>query len=293
VRGAALLAGLVILLVAVQYALPGRALYHAGWYNLVLVGLGVWVLFVVRRDVPAVASPRARAGIWLFALGIAIVAFAGAADGLLGPDPHTVVGAPGASVPDADAGTTLAFPPLDRANDMPPVRWTATALIEAVPRTVVAIDARDARGGHLTVTQPSGSAFLSPVLLMQQTQAIGDDVLPYDSFALPGVHRIVKAVLFSRAQAASLPALAWAHQPVVLFDLEDETGASLPHAIGFAANGKTATIGGLRLTPHIVAYPAIRLVPIPDLEVVLVGAAALLIGLFLTLAPNRATMPQR
>ena len=58
-----------------------------------------------------------------------------------------------------------------------------------------------------------------------------------------------KAVLFSAAQAASMPALSMTHGPVVLFDLEDETGASIPHGIGIAPDGQFVLLGGLRLRP--------------------------------------------
>ena len=142
---------------------------------------------------------------------------------------------------------------------------TANAALRSVPRTVVEVDARDARGGHLTITQPNGSAFLSPVLLMQSTQTIYGLTLPFDSFALPGVHRIVKAVLFSQQEAASLPTLAAQGGAVVLFDMEDETGNELPHAIAIARDEQPARIQNVVLTPKILTYPAIMVAATPDL----------------------------
>jgi hypothetical protein len=163
-----------------------------------------------------------------------------------------------------------------------------------VPRTVVAVDARDARGNHLTITQPSGSAFLSPVLLMQQTQTIDGLTLPFDSFALPGMHRLVKAVLFTEQEAASLPTLAAQGQgAVVLFDMEDESGNELPHAIAIARDGKAAVIQGIRLTPTLIDYPAVLAVSVPDVPVVAIGILAAIGGLVLTRRPARVTMPQR
>jgi len=280
VSAATVLAALVVLGVIVEIVVPDRAIYHAGWYNVAIAALAVW----------AVASAR-RAPLLIF--GVGAIAFAGIASGLLGPDTRIVVGAPDTSVRVDEAGGTLAFPPaqadptvlLERGTSVQPIgvrRYTATALLRTVPRTVVAIDASDSRGAHLTLTQPTGSAFLSPVLLMQSTQTIAGLDLPYDTFAVPAAHRIVKAVLFSAAQAASLPALAAVHAPVVLFDLEDDTGAAIPHGIGVAPDGETISLGGLRLRPRVLSYPAIEVTSIPDVAVVAAGLLALLAGALLT-----------
>lgn len=278
----AVLAGaLVVIGVAAQIFVPGRALYHTGWYNVALAALAIWGIVATRRQP-------------LVAFGVAVIGFAGVASGLLGPDARTVIGAPGASVRVDEAGGTLIFPlvqdaastvTLERGSSARPIgerSFTATALLRAVPRSVVAIDASDQRGARLTITQPTGSAFLSPVLLMENTQNINGLNLPYDSFAVPAAHRIVKAVLFSQAQAASIPALANAHAPVVLFDLEDDTGTSISHGIGVARDGDTVVLGGLRLRPTVLTYPAIEVISIPDLAVVAAGALAMLIGLLLT-----------
>jgi hypothetical protein len=287
VSGSALAAALVVIGVAAQILVPNRALFHTGWYNVALAALAVSAAIGLRR------AP-------LIAFGVAVIAFAGIASGLLGPDPRTVIGAPGASVRVNEAGGTLVFPlvqadaatvMLERGPRAVPIgnhRFTATALLRPVPRSVVAIDAFDRRGAHLTITQPTGSAFLSPVLLMENAQSIDGLDLPYDSFALPAAHRIVKAVLFSQEQAASLPALVSANGPVVLFDLEDETGVSIPHGIGIARDGDTVALGGLRLRPTVLNYPAIEVLAIPDLAVVAAGALAILIGLLLLWRAHRS-----
>lgn len=277
---AALAGALAILGVAAQIFVPDRSLFHTGWYNVALAALAMWAILGLRR------RP-------LIAFGIAAIAFAGIASGLLGPDVHTVVGAPGASVRVDDVGGSLVFPLaqsdaasvlLERGSRAQPIggrRYTATALLQRVPRSVVAIDASDPHGAHLTITQPTGSAFLSPVLLMESTQNIDGLNLPYDSFAVPAAHRIVKAVLFSQAQAASLPALASASGPVVLFDLEDDTGVSIPHGIGLAQSGGAVVLGGLRLRPTVLTYPAIEVIAIPDLWVVAAGSLAIVLGVLL------------
>jgi len=291
VSAGTILAALVVLGVIAEIIVPDRAIYHAGWYNVAIAALAVW----------AIASERRKP---LVIFGVGAIAFAGIASGLLGPDTRVVVGAPDTSVRVDEAGGTLAFPPaqadptvlLERGASAQPIgarRYTATALLRSVSRTVVAVDATDSRGAHLTLTQPTGSAFLSPVLLMQSTQTIAGLDLPYDTFAVPAAHRIVKAVLFSAAQAASLPALAAAHAPVVLFDLEDDTGAAIPHGIGVAPDGHAITIGGLRLRPRVLSYPAVEVTSIPDLAVVGAGLLALLIGALLTRNAARGKIAQR
>ena len=267
-RSATLLAALVVLAVVFEVVLPGRAVYHAGWYNVGLAALAMWAIAGMRR------AP-------LVAFGVGAIAFAGIASGLLGPDTRTVIGAPGTSLKVDEAGGAMRFPPL-HAQPIAAWRYTATALLRSVPRTVLGVEAFDQRGAHLTITQPTGSAFLSPVLLMENTQTIAGFSLPYDTFAVPAAHRVVKAVLFSAAQAASIPALSTIHGPVVLFDLEDETGAPVRHGIGVAPDGQAVLLGGLRLRASVLSYPAIEVVSIPDLAVVAAGFLALFIGVLLT-----------
>jgi hypothetical protein len=279
VRSAALLAALVVLGVVIEVVAPGRAIYHAGWYNVALAALAIWAVASLRR------AP-------LMAFGVGAIAFAGVASGLLGPDTRTVIGAPGTSVRVDEAGGTLVFPLL-HAQPIGARRYTTTALLRSVPRTVVAIAAFDRRGAHLTITQPTGAAFLSPVLLMQNTQTIAGFTLPYDTFAVPAAHRIVKAVLFSAAEAASMPALSMVRGPVVLFDLEDDTGASIPHGIGVAPEGQLVRLGGLGLRASVMSYPAIEVTSIPDLAVIAAGFLAILIGALLTRRPWQGKIGQQ
>lgn len=289
---AAILGALVVIGVAAQILVPGNVLFHTGWYNVGLAAVAIWAGVNARR------TP-------LIAFGIAIIAFAGVASGLLGPDTRTVIGAPGASVHVDEVGGTLLFPLvqadassvlLERGPSAQPIgawRWTATAFLRRVPRSVVAIEAFDQHGAHLTITQPTGSAFLSPVLLMQSTQNIDGLNLPYDSFAVPAAHRIVKTVLFSQAQAASMPALAAARGRVVLFDLEDDTGVSIPRGLGIARDGGSVALGGVRLHPTVLTYAAIEVISIPDLAVVAAGALAILIGVLLTWRARRGKIAEQ
>lgn len=301
----ALLGAVILIFVGIEYVSPGGTLYHLGWYNVVIAAFAIWLVLSVRGAAKELQPGAQRAGAWLFCFGICAVAFAGVASGLLGPDDRLVVGAPGSALPDSSYGGTLLFPVLGGSDthvalesggherNVGGYTLTANAALRSVPRTVVEVDARDARGGHLTITQPNGSAFLSPVLLMQSTQTIDGLTLPFDSFALPGVHRIVKAVLFSQQEAASLPTLAAQGGAVVLFDMEDETGNELPHAIAIARDERPARIQNVVLTPKILTYPAIMVAATPDLAAVILGVVAAAGGLLLTRRSAQVTMPQR
>ena len=259
----------------------GEAIVHFGWFNVAIAALAIWAILRMRR------AP-------LIAFGIAAIAFAVVTNGLLGPDAHTIVGAPGTSVHVDEVGA-IAFPPLgaDRSPIGGDWRITMNAFLREVPRTVVGIEVSDARGAHLTMTQPTGVAFLSPVLLMQGTQNLDGLDVPFDSFAVPAVHRIVKAVLLTGPQVASLPRLAAFGGSAVIFDLEDDSGNDLSHGIGVAGNGETVVIDGIRLRPTILTYPAVRAIAIPNLGVVAAGLLSLIVGLLLTRRPRRGKIAER
>lgn len=269
-------AAIAIVLAAVAWievAIAGRDLYHAGWFNVALAALVVI----------CVAGARKRN--LLTALGAAVLAGATIANGLFAPDNHTVVGAPGQRVRVDDLGGTLAFPFAQPgaaqekvAFDGPPV---TTFVLRPVQRSVVYVEARDARGNHLTVTQPTGTAFLSPVLLMQQQQQIAGLTLPYDSFAVPAAHRIVKAVLFSPQQAAMLRGIEGLATSAVLFAVDDDSDRPLPHAIALCPDGQSVVIGGLSLHAAVLQYPALEIVPVPSLVALVLGTL-LVLGGFIT-----------
>src|SRR5947209_8442679 len=204
------LAAAVIVMAAAEYVAPGKSLYHYGWYNALFVALAIIALLRAR-------SIRTRAAASIVG-GTAIVAIAAAASGLLGPDTTTVIGAPGASVANGDLGGTLQFPVTadasgetvvrlvrgSHATDIGTRRYIANAVLWQEPRTVVYVEARDRRGNRLTVTQPAGSSFLSPVLLMQSTTQVAGMQVAVDSFTVPAANRTVKAVLFTPQQAVQL-----------------------------------------------------------------------------------------
>lgn len=279
----------------VELLVPGKDLYHYGWFNVLLAALIVVAILPLPKALRAMKTPRGRAGLAVCIAGCVIAGFASIASGLLGPDTQVLVAAPGASVRVDELGGSLVYPIassggasqsdvlLARGGRPQPIRgrkYVGPFLLETVSRSVVAVDVSDPRGGHLTITQPTGNTFLSPVLLMQAQQEIAGMTVPYDSFAVPAVHRVVKAVLFTPEQAARMPSLG-AAVAAVLFDVENDNEVEVKNGIGVARDGGHITLGGIRLQPHVFDYPAVRVVSVPDLRIVLLAVVLVLGGAFL------------
>ncbi len=260
-----IIGGALVLVALIELAFPGNPLYHYGWLNALLAALLV-VLLV-----------RTRAAIIASVFGVAIVAFATVASGLLGPDDQLVVASPGESVRLDALGESLAFPSDFNASPISGRVYRGAFVLEPVPRTVVRLEARDAHGGTLTITQPTGEAFLSPVLLMRSKQTIDGLTLPYDSFAVPALHRQIKAVLFDPADASRMSSLAPGYS--VLFDLQDDAQRQVPGGIGVAHDGETKNFGNLQLRPTVLQYPGVRVISVPDVRAVLAGSLIAIAGL--------------
>ncbi|MGH7708807.1 MAG: hypothetical protein ACREQ5_31005, partial [Candidatus Dormibacteria bacterium] len=155
------------------------------------------------------------------------------------------------------------------------------AVVQAEPHIAAFVEAWDPAMKHLTITQPAGSAFLSPVLLFPQTVTIVDQALPSDGFATPAREREVKAVYFSAVAAAR------AHRPepgpAILFAVDDQRSQRvLPGGIGFAASGETVALGGLRLRATLGSYPALVVSAAPYPPALGLGIALVLAGLIAT-----------
>ena len=272
-------------LAAAQDAFPGAPLYHQGWYN--AAGVALLVLAALQRK---------REKLALF--GCAAVVLAGAASGLMAPDTHTIVGAPGASVRDPDLGGTFVFPlngtniAFERSGSSVNVsggrRYTGGYVLWEEPRTVVYVSAADLHGNHLTITQPTNASFLSPVLLMQQSTSIAGMNVRFDTFSVPAADRQVKAVLFSPAQAAQLrtdPPIAG--KPALLFDVSDRADRQVPGGIGVAADGEQKRIGGLLLSGTAGSYPAVVVASAPYWPVLVLGIALVVTGAVRTAANGK------
>ena len=284
-RAFGLFAFAIVAMVAAEIVVPGKAIYHSGWYNTVLIAALV-ILGMLIRSTLANRSQIARFGIVCLASGVAIAGFTAIASGLLGPENHEVIGAPDSHVPAADFGGELAFPSLHRdgriggtvmlargshETSIGSWQYVGATILALHPRSVIMIEAGPASGGSLTITQPSGNtAFLSPVLLMRKTQMLPGMNLPFDTFALPAVHRIVRVVYFSAREVATQRALgraAFAHMSgaAVLYALETETGQDIPRGFQLAASGEPVSIDGLRLRGTVLQFPAVEIVSAPSM----------------------------
>lgn len=250
-----------------QDAVPGARVFHTGWYNALDVACIVMSGLALRHT-------RSAGMTAIFFGGVLIVA-AGAASGLMGPQTRTIVGAPGADIPVADAGGRFVFPMhgssailLERGSNGTAIgagrRYTGGLVLWERERTVAQISVADARGRHLTMTQPTNASFLSPVLLLQQRTSIAGMSLRYDTFNVPSLQKSVKAVYFSAGQLAKLHPGMGGGAPALLFDV-------VPGAIGMVPSGGSALIGGVRISAVVRTYPAVVLASAPFLPILVAG----------------------
>ncbi len=251
--------------------------YHAGWFNVAIVAVWIVAAWRARVRLRSNVPMQARVALAAIVLGSGMAGVATVASGLLAPDAQTIVGAPGQRVNVPGTGDWLAFPltgtqSQDGAVVLQRARGTLTLdrprqaggyVYRAIPRNVVSVDARDLSGNRLTITQPEGKLFLSPVLLMTQTQNISGLDLPYDGFSIPAARRNVKAVLFSPQAAAAVRSLPAGSGPAVLFAVDDERGQPLPHGIALSTGGAAVRAGNLLLAASAFQYPAIQIVSAP------------------------------
>jgi hypothetical protein len=282
--------------VLVELVLPGRGVYHSGWYNVLLAALTIVAVAAGRYVMKGAKDLRARLAVPAALLGTVALGLAGVANGLFAPDNHGVVGAPGERVRVEELGT-LAFPlasedraqaaavTLERPLHVPLAigespSYSGAFVLRALTRDVVYVEVSDLRGNRLTVTQPNGSVFLSPVLLMAHTQTIAGMDLPFDSFNVPAAQRAVKAVMFTPAQAAvMLHGTAPPGAGAVLFAVDDENDRVIPHGIAVSAGGAPVRIDGLLLRGAITSYPEIEVASSPNISVVAIGSLLMLAGL--------------
>lgn len=287
-----LLAGCVVIALAVllELVVPGQPIYQYGWYNALLAT--AFVVCAVRARGLARSGAAPALALLTVAVGTGALTIAGVANGLFAPDPQVVIGSPGASVRVDDLRGSLYFPlagtdpvvRLDRGGSVTEIgaggfHIAAAFALSQVSRQVLAVDVTDARGAHLTVTQPNGSAFLSPVLTMPTQQNIAGMMLPFDTFAVPAAHRVVKVVLFDRRHAEMLKTLPpGGSGGAALFSVSDENDRAIPHGIGLAPDGATVALGGLRLKGVAISYPAVRIAAVPVPLVLALGVLLLLGG---------------
>ena len=302
-KGALFAAACGIVLVGAQYLSPRWTGFHTWQYAALLALVAVTIL---AAQLGARKQPSAGAGRFAIAMfGALIVVVAGMASGLLGPDSETIARAPGTVAPLPDVGAAAFFPnvgPDAVARGNQPVilrrrsagtleitpgerRYVGTAALETEPHLAAFVEALDLRGNHLTITQPTNAAFLSPVLSFPQTVTVDGRALQVDAFAVPALHRQVKAFYFSPEMTAAVRDPAVTGRPALLFEVEDDAGKHLAHAIGFGPSGAEVTLGGARLRGTIGTYPALVLSAIPSIPATAFGVTLFLVGLIYALWP--------
>jgi len=283
----------VLALVCAQDVAPDAAAFHDWPYALLLAA----VLFLVLRArgrTPGTAGDFVRAG-------TAIVAFAGLASGLLGPETQRIARAPGTVAPLPDLRSAAFFPsagaaeiagaPLGiafRRRDAPAFeipsgghRLTGTFAIAVRPQPAAFVDVRDAEGRRLTVTRPTG-AFLSPVLGFPERVAIDGRTYAADGFSVPARRARVRAIYFpSERVTRASTRRALGGRPGILLAVDDEAGRPVSGGIGLAPSGKPVRVGGLRFLVTVGTYPELVVSATPATPAVELGTACIIGGFLL------------
>ena len=307
-RAAALVAAVVgITIVLAQDVAPGFALYHSWQYAVVLGIAATVVIGYVLGARKGTDGPLGTRLVVAMLGSLAIIA-AGIASGLLGPDTEVVARAPGTVAPIPSAGVAAFFPiagsdaiargdalvTLRRRNASALTlgrngrRYLGASVLTLVPKIAAYVEARDPKGAHLTITQPTNPAFLSPVLLFTQLVPIAGKELPADSFAVPALHRQIKAFYFAKGATTGMNAHGAGSGDALLFAVDDEAGHLLPGAIGFDPAGSMLEIGGVRLSGALGTYPALQVAAVPEPLALWAGGALFVAGIAFAYAPRRA-----
>ncbi|MDE2573292.1 MAG: hypothetical protein KGM44_12335 [bacterium] len=282
---AALAAGVSVLILSfAQDAVPGLAFYHTWQYALALVvAIGLTVFYALRER-------RYR----LAMVGVAVIGCAALYAGLTGADTETVARGPG-QVVHAGGGTVVHFPIADaaqvragsarlalsgRGSLAPGGRsYTQSSVLIAQMRPAAYLDATDLRGRHLTITQPQGSAFLSPILLFPTRAKLRDRSYPIDLFALPALERTVQAFYFSPSDVAEVRRAELGDgEPALLVALTDARRNLVPGGIGFLPQGVLTRIDDVRLTASIGRYPVLVVAAAPWPPLLIGGAVLAVLG---------------
>jgi hypothetical protein len=298
-------------LVVAQDVVPLVDFFHT-WQYATALALGGFLLVAYANGARRGQDGALGKRLALAVLGALIVTLTGIASGLLGPDTQTVSHPPGTVAPIPDLRAAAFFAPADAASiaagtahvvvrrpqhtdiDVAPNErkfvGSSVLLLQMSPAAFV--EARDARGNRLTVTQPTNPSFLSPVLLFPNTQVISGKKLPFDTFAVPALERVVKTVFLPGSMTSSLHVPpADAGKPAVLFAVDDDRGQS--HGITIDPDGAEVPIAGMRLRATIGSYPALVVASAPQPLALAGGIALFLAGIVwsaLAWLPGRAPL---
>jgi hypothetical protein len=283
----------VLLVVAVfaQDIVPTWPGFHDWRYAALLVALAMPALGYIgfaRKGADDAFGGRCAIAL----IGALLIGVAGLACGLLGPDSVTLSRVPGTVAPLPDLWVAAFFPTTDADG----IRMGDAALLlrrrgapsrEIVPGTrrffcsyvlesrlahAAYVEARDERGGRLTITQPTGSTFLSPVLLFPSNVAIGGQTLPSDSFAVPAARRRVEVMYMSvQAVRNTRAGRGIGDHPAVLFAVDDDAGRLVPGGVAMSALGAQARVGGLVIQATAGTYPELVVSAVPSCAALWLG----------------------
>jgi hypothetical protein len=309
------LAAAAIAAVGAQYAVPQWTGFHSWQYSGALVLASIPLLGFIGSVRSGTAGRGQRALVAI--VGALVCVAAGIGSGLLGPDSETFARAPGTTLTLPDSGYAVSYPNVDAealargdarlvlsrggspAGDLGPGgrRFLGATALELQAKPAAYVEARDLHGRHLTITQPQGSAFLSPVLMFSDQIPLEGKMFPSDQFAAPAARRQIRAVLFNVKDMPAGPhgppaaAGGTSKGDALLFAVGDELGRGLPDGIGFAPPGKEIELGGVRLRGTIGTYPALVTSSVPPLVAMWIGGLCFLAGAiacFVPVAPGGA-----
>jgi hypothetical protein len=286
---------------------PGLDFYHTWQYA---AALAVAIVIIVNYAWGARTGADGAAGrcVAVGMLGALAVAIGGLLSGLIGPDTITVGGSPGTVTPVPDLEAAAFFASADpatiargdagvslrrRGADALAVPAAGklhlgTSIVYLLPHPAAYIVARDARGSRLTVTQPASATFLSPVLLFPQDQPLRDKSYPLDTFATPGVHRIVRALYFSADDAQTFNHLG-TKEPALVLSVNDDSGKSV--GLTIAPSGREVTVGDLKITATLGTFPRMIVASAPHPVLLVTGLLLFLGGIGAALVPSNRRTP--
>jgi hypothetical protein len=286
---------------------PGLDLYHT-WQYAALLSIAIIIIagyvWEARNGSDGPAGQRVAIGL----AGALAIAIGGLLSGLIGPDTLTVGGAPGSVTPVPDLGAAAFFSSADpqtiargdatialrqKGSAAIPVPdggqlYLGTALAYSSSRPAAYIVAHDSHGNRLTVTQPNSSAFLSPVLLFPLQQPLRDKSYPLDTFALPGAHRIVRALYFSADDAQTFNHLG-RKQPALVLSVNDDNGKSV--GLTIAPSGRTVTVGDVEITATLGTFPELKVASVPHPALLVIGSVIFIGGVGAGLVRPRPSKP--
>lgn len=288
---------------------PGLDFYHTWQYA---AAMTIAIILIVAYAWGARSGSDGPAGQWtaLGLCGALAVAVGGLLSGLIGPDTITVGGSPGTVTPVPDLGAAAFFGSADpqtiargdatvslRRKGSDPLSIPAdgkvfwgTSIAYLNSRPAAYIVARDASGNRLTITQPTNPTFLSPVLLFPQSQPLKDKSYPLDTFATPGVHRIVRALFFSADDAQAFNHLG-SRQPALVLSVNDDTGKSV--GLTIAPSGRDVAIGDLHITATLGTFPQLVVASAPHPALLVIGLLVFIGGAGTAFIRPTGTAPLR